>query len=76
MNDIPNKKRILFGLHPDVGAESRFPNEVSILQDDLIYIVVIVEEMDWRVLLAPIRMLLDLHPPIVNAFNNVDSHVP
>lgn len=75
MNHIPNKERILLCLHPDVRAESRLPNEVSILHDGLVDVIIVVEVVHWRMLLAPICMLLDLHPPIVDTLHYIDSHV-
>ena len=76
VNNVSDEQGVLLGLHPNVWAEFRLPDKVGIFKNSLVYICVVVQKVDGRMLLASIWVLLQFHAPSVDALHHVYGHVP
>ncbi len=49
---------------------------MCIREHGLVDVCSLMKEVDGLVLMATISMLLNLHPPTVDALHNINSHLP
>ena len=76
VDEVAHEEGVLLGLQPDVVAQLRHPQEVGVFQDNLVQLLVLEVVVDGHMLLTPVQVVLQLHPPPVHCLNNVDCHVP